>query len=225
MLLVGVVPYLVGAVLARGAEAELGADAASASLAAAGRLVMIAQIAAPTLFIMWRSGRGWAYFGLTRPILSVDLVLSIGYVLVGLLTFLVFWLGAVVLVVMVSGFGNTAWSEGTTHATQRISHEAQAMPAWLLIVTMLANGFAEELVTKAYLIPRLREFFGGTMAAVVVSAAMFASYHVYQGPFAALSILFSQVVLGWLFTRVGRLWPFAIGHGLYDLLVFSLQPW
>lgn len=86
----------------------------------------------------------------------------------------------------------------------------------LLLVGAAANGCAEELVVRAYLITRLRPLLG-TGPAVLVAAIVFASYHAYQGLHAMLLVAAGGLVLGVLFVATRRLAPVAIAHAALDV--------
>lgn len=80
------------------------------------------------------------------------------------------------------------------------------------------NGPCEELLTKGFMIPRLIDLCGSRIVAVPVAAGMFAGYHIYQGSYAVLVSFIEQVVFGFLFLKVRRIWPFAIGHAGFNIL-------
>lgn len=77
VLMIGLVPALAGSVLLPG-------DVLATSEMSLSRgkhiydLVNYMTTTVPVLFIMWRSGRAWAYFGITRLHLGMDLLLGIG---------------------------------------------------------------------------------------------------------------------------------------------------
>ena len=56
-----------------------------------------------------------------------------------------------------------------------------AVSVFLVLVTCFTNGFAEELVIRGYLLTRLECLLRSTGWAILVTTALFASYHVYQG--------------------------------------------
>jgi membrane protease YdiL (CAAX protease family) len=87
----------------------------------------------------------------------------------------------------------------------------------LFIVAQLANGFAEELVMRGYLIPRFEDLFGSTGKALVLSSVLFASYHLYQGLYGAGSALVMGLVFGVAFIAMRRLWPIAAAHALLNI--------
>jgi membrane protease YdiL (CAAX protease family) len=80
-----------------------------------------------------------------------------------------------------------------------------------------ANGFTEELVTRAYLITRLEVLLRSRMAAVFLSATAFASYHAYQGPAGLVGAFLFGLAFGLAYLGVRRVWPLALGHALFDI--------
>jgi len=93
-----------------------------------------------------------------------------------------------------------------------------------LVLSIVANSIAEELVMRAYLIDRLERFFGSTTAAVVLAAVLFGSYHIYMG---LIPGLVNSTALGFLFgiyyARTRRLVPLIGAHTLYNLAVIFMN--
>ena len=79
------------------------------------------------------------------------------------------------------------------------------------------SAFAEEVVTRAYLITRLAVLLRSRGEAVLVAAIVFASYHAYQGAFGTAHAFVFGIVYGVAFLATGRLWPLVIGHALYNI--------
>jgi membrane protease YdiL (CAAX protease family)/transcription elongation factor Elf1 len=88
--------------------------------------------------------------------------------------------------------------------------------AWMTVALIL-NSFAEELAMRGYLIPWLREQFKSKILAVIVSAAFFASYHIYQGLFEMSLIFLIGLAFGWYFVNSNRIWPVILAHTLINL--------
>lgn len=216
-----VLPYLAGAVI--GSSVASGGHRPSGDAAAWWRIAIIVQITLPLLFIMWRSGVPWAVYGIVRPRPLMDsglgALVCVLSLIVALGTSLSIWFFELVMpgTYDLLGVNQTPTDPGAVGAEMR-SHPWVALGAVLVL-----NAFAEELFSKAYLIPRLRQLTGNRHAAVVISAGLFASYHIYQGVYATIVIFFVMIVLGWLFLRLGRLWPFVIGHAAYDVLALALM--
>lgn len=90
-----------------------------------------------------------------------------------------------------------------------------------VVAISLVNPVFEEVFVCAYVIRALERRHGQAFA-VNVSAAIRASYHEYQGPIGAISLIVVGLILGWWFARTGRLWPAIIAHGLMDLLALMV---
>lgn len=86
-----------------------------------------------------------------------------------------------------------------------------------VVAVSLINPIFEEVFVCAYVIQALQRRHSPAFA-VNISVAIRASYHLYQGPIGAISLVIVGLILGWWFARTGRLWPAIIAHGLMDLL-------
>ena len=92
----------------------------------------------------------------------------------------------------------------------------------LIFVASAANGFAEELVMRSYLLTRLSEIIGSKLAAVLLTSILFAAYHSYQGRYGVLSALIVGLVFGTYFAKTNRFWPIFVAHFIMDALPFTL---
>ena len=88
------------------------------------------------------------------------------------------------------------------------------LPGKYLIAT-----FAEELVCRAYLITRLEVLLRSRLWAVLLSAGAFASYHAYQGVNGTTFAFLFGVSFGAIYLFLRRVWPLALGHAMYDVLL------
>lgn len=154
-----------------------------------------------TLYLIARSGDSWSHFGLTRPRWS-DVPLGIGLLIA--LEFLWSIVGNLVPIIAVAVGPLFAMPGSSTDYV-------------LMFVKHGANGFAEELVCRAYLITRFGTLLGSRGVAVAVSAAVFASYHIYQGSLGVAFALLMGILFGSTFLVIGRLWPLVIGHALCNV--------
>jgi membrane protease YdiL (CAAX protease family) len=78
-------------------------------------------------------------------------------------------------------------------------------------------GFYEEIVARGLLLQRAR-LLVGARAAVVVSAALFALGHFYQGPFGVVQTALLGAILALYTLRWGTLWPAIFAHTAFNLL-------
>lgn len=83
---------------------------------------------------------------------------------------------------------------------------------------MNASGAAvlEEVIVLGYLVTRLQQVGWTPFAAVVASAVLRGSYHLYQGWGGFAGNLLMGLLFGFLFLRWRRTWPFVITHFLLD---------
>jgi len=203
VLAVGVVPHFLRAITAPGEPSSSPDQSVSSpsfvhyAVHLAGLSVCISFV---TLYIIARSGEPWARFGLTRPRLW-DLPLGLGMLVLGNILWLCCW-----------GLGMFGRVETRPFGI------GQQLPQFGMVVIMnVASAFAEELVTRAYLITRLEVLLCSRGAAVLVAAFFFASYHVYQGLRATIPVFVIGVVYGVAYLGIRRVWPLVIGHALFDV--------
>ncbi len=211
VLALAAVPDLANAILWFVEPAAGGQDFVADSVGLIARSI---GVAVPLLYIMWRSGDGLAHFGLTR-IRPLHLLAGIGLFAFAYVLHYFTW----TLIWLIPGSAESAvhWSS----VMQGYFSPPKTIDEFTLLAALsAANGFAEELVICGYMMARLPVLLGGTGRAVGVTALVFASYHIYQGPVAALLILLVTCV--WLAVYAGArvLWPFAIGHALQDFLAY-----
>ena len=87
----------------------------------------------------------------------------------------------------------------------------------VLMLGALQNALLEEVVVVGYLIRRLQQIGWAAPAAILGSAVLRGSYHLYQGWGGFAGNLAMGVLFGVAFLRLRRTWPFAIAHFLLDL--------
>jgi len=87
------------------------------------------------------------------------------------------------------------------------------------VLLMSATGAAlvEEVIVVGYLITRLRQFGATAVAAIVASALLRGTYHLYQGWGGFAGNLAMGVLFGFIFTRTRRTWPLVVAHFLLDV--------
>ncbi|MDJ0317059.1 CPBP family intramembrane glutamic endopeptidase [Arthrobacter antibioticus] len=94
----------------------------------------------------------------------------------------------------------------------------------VLVLSAIRAGVLEEVILNGYLLGRLEKIGLGPWAAILLSALLRGSYHLYQGfgPFIgnfAMGLLF-----GWVYKKYGRLAPLVAAHALVDIAAFTLGP-
>lgn len=100
------------------------------------------------------------------------------------------------------------------------------MAVMLIFKTMFAAGLCEEIIFRGTVLQRLRLLFGwsrsATVASVILTAAIFASFHWYQGPSGLLLTAILGVVDSLVYVCTGyRLIYSVILHLVYDTLALS----
>ncbi|MGO8744617.1 MAG: type II CAAX prenyl endopeptidase Rce1 family protein [Thermoguttaceae bacterium] len=164
----------------------------------------------PLLMILMLTKDRWSLFGIVRPIWITDAA-------VGCIIFLGDKLAY--RFVLTSLPRSLVESAANLHSAHRV--QPDGLPAYfLLLVGCIAVGFAEELVMRGYLIPRLEHLLRSTWLAVLVTSALFASCHVYQGVAPAIGIFASALVYAVSFCLLRRLWPLCVAHALVDFTAY-----
>jgi membrane protease YdiL (CAAX protease family) len=158
------------------------------------------------LYLLWRDGIGLRGLGLDRDRPGRDAGLGAGLAaLIGVPGLGLYFLARAAglnLTVLPSALDDTWW---------RIP---------VLLASAVANALAEELLVVGYLITRLRQLGWRPGAALLASAVLRGSYHLYQGFGGFAGNLVMGLVFGRVWQRTGRLWPLVIAHTLIDVVAF-----
>jgi membrane protease YdiL (CAAX protease family) len=97
-------------------------------------------------------------------------------------------------------------------------------PSWwrypVLVLSALQNAVLEEVLVAGYLLTRLRRLGWSDNRALLVSALLRGSYHLYQGFGGFVGNVVMGLVFGRLFQRWGRTGPLVVAHFLMDLVAF-----
>ncbi len=157
-------------------------------------------------YLLWRSGIAPRSLGLDRQSAGRDARLGVGLAVViggpGLGWYFLARAAGLNLTVLPSVLADTWWR----------------VP--MLVASAVANALAEELVVVAYLITRLRQLGSGERGAVLASAALRGSYHLYQGFGGFVGNMVMGLVFGRVWQRTNRLWPLITAHALIDTVAF-----
>jgi membrane protease YdiL (CAAX protease family) len=163
------------------------------------------------LYIIWRSGEPIERFGLRRFRFFPDVFGGICIWGVGWLSYRLLWFALPHMI------GGAAYTYLLRHRyTLGYLLPSGALECALLAIVCLANGFAEELVMRAYLIPRFEELLGSTGLALLYSTALFAGYHTYQGTLGFINVAVLGFIQGASFCLLRRLAPVGLAHAIQD---------
>ncbi|MCK6473235.1 MAG: CPBP family intramembrane metalloprotease [Planctomycetes bacterium] len=169
----------------------------------------------PALYMLHRTQEGWGHFAIVRPVARTDIT---GGVALGLLLFgtsVAFWTAAVRFL--------PTYMLAELHQQPNVPRPPEDFPGMMLFFSAnAANGIREELFMRCYFVTRIRDQTGSWLKALMYSAALFASYHIYYGVLPMVSIFALGLVLGLAFVIVRRLWTLAIAHMVLNILVFYL---
>jgi membrane protease YdiL (CAAX protease family) len=102
---------------------------------------------------------------------------------------------------------------------------AEDLPAvwWripVLVLSAAQNAILEEVLVAGYLLHRLRQLGWSDNRALLVSALLRGSYHLYQGFGGFAGNVAMGLVFGRLYQRWGRVTPLVVAHTLIDVVAF-----
>lgn len=90
----------------------------------------------------------------------------------------------------------------------------------VLILSAAGNGAAEEILVVGYLLVRLRQIGVPPTVALIGTAVLRGSYHLYQGFGGGVGNLAMGIVFALWWMRTRRLWPLIVAHTLLDVVAF-----
>jgi membrane protease YdiL (CAAX protease family) len=166
------------------------------------------------LFMIFRSGEPLSLFGLKRFRIGPDLFGAIGVYILSRVAYRLLW-------VVIFFLEQHSLIQVSRHSYNSWAPPSGAGAYAILFVSSLSNGFAEEILVRAYLITRFEQLFESTGLALFFTTALFASYHIYQGTSGVISVACFGLVYGSLFCLFRRLWPLALAHAIWDFMSFA----
>jgi membrane protease YdiL (CAAX protease family) len=89
----------------------------------------------------------------------------------------------------------------------------------IIILLPCLSCFEQELVMRGYLIAHLETVLRSTTGGILVSAALFGAYHLYQGIDGCLEWTLSRLFYGAAFAVTRRIWPLVAAHAIWNLHV------
>jgi uncharacterized protein len=89
-----------------------------------------------------------------------------------------------------------------------------------LLGSAFQNGLAEEIIVVGFMLTRLRQCGWTKERALLASALLRGSYHLYQGFGGFAGNFVMGLIFGWWFTRTRRVLPLVIAHSILDIVSF-----
>jgi membrane protease YdiL (CAAX protease family) len=86
----------------------------------------------------------------------------------------------------------------------------------LMFFSCLSTGYLEESYFRYYLGEKIKEAGLASWAFMLISAALFALCHAYEGPWGMMNSLLAALILGLVYIRFRSLHGLALAHGLYN---------
>jgi membrane protease YdiL (CAAX protease family) len=153
------------------------------------------------LYLIHRSGEPWKHFGVVRPRL-IDFFLGIALFSMG---------------VALPWLTPMYRSLDPIPLSGPFSPPEGSIDYVFALVAFSISALSEELITRAYLITRLRELLHSQWQAIILAALMFGSYHIYQGISGLAYTVQLGLFYGVAYVMIRRVWPLAFGHMLMNL--------
>jgi membrane protease YdiL (CAAX protease family) len=222
VLALGVVPdvaYAIHRATSRAAGDDAGWGYSGVDSAAVYLLVRSLQVSLPLLYILRLAHEPLSRFGIVRPRLR-DAAWGALIWLAGTLAYYAAWFPTwwVLRSLLPTDWYADIYRSALDPAAPGLRLPGGWMTWGALIVMSAANGFAEELVMRAYLMTRLRQLTRNWVMPLLVSAALFAAYHAYQGAAGVIGSAVIGLVYGAAFIVLRRFWPLAFAHALADVV-------
>ena len=137
----------------------------------------------------------------------------------------IFDLGAGAVLALVIGVPGLLLYLGAHAAGLAVTVNPGNLPAqwWSWAIYLLSageNAVLEETVVVGFVLTRLRQAGVGFGPAVLFSAVLRGSYHLYQGFGGFVGNAIMGVVFAMVFRRTGRVMPLVVAHTLIDIVAF-----
>ena len=173
------------------------------------QLASIAETLAPVLLVLYlmaRSGESPSVIGLdgSEPARDVG--------------------RGIVLAALIGGAGLGLYL-AAFHLGVSLNVVPESLPAvwWrdpVLLLYGIQNGLLEETLVIGYLLRRLDQLGWNPGRAIVASALLRGSYHLYQGLGGFVGNFVMGLIFGTLYRRWGRVMPMVVAHSLIDAVTF-----
>ena len=170
-----------------------------------GVLIALGPVAL-VIYLLYRGGGSTATIGLDRRGLRRDLIR--GFVLAAVVG------GAGLLLYL------AAYSLGLSVQIAAVTASQFWWTIPMLLLVAAQNAVVEEVVILGYFLTRAEQAGVRPWPAILLSATIRGTYHLYQGFGGFLGNLIMGILFGVLFRRWRRTWPFVIAHFLIDAVAF-----
>jgi len=158
------------------------------------------------IFLIWRNGESFAKFGF-RSFVFRDLVVALGLV--------------IAIAIMHLAYAPLARAMAAQPGAITTMRPRHGFPLPVESFILLASAFREEVFCRAYLCSRFRDFGLNSIQTMILSAMMFASYHIYQGwAYLPTHFIFGLIFAG-VFLKYRALWPLIVAHTTYNLVLLA----
>ena len=99
----------------------------------------------------------------------------------------------------------------------------QTAVTWvILIISCVSTAYLEESFFRFYLLSKRDAMGLGPHRAILISTMVFASCHIYEGPWGFLNAALSGIVLAYIFLRFRSLHGIAVSHAMYNIAVYAM---
>ncbi len=159
------------------------------------------------LFFIWRSGEGWRRFGLGPPRWLIDPLQGLWIFIAGAL-----------LAGVLAGRIASIFNLGDPHLEPWHSEPKSALEHGFAVAVLMLAVLKEELIFRSYFLTRFEQLFG-RWNSLLVTALLFSSWHIYQGPAGLLSTFVLGLVYGGAYLFLRRLWPVFLAHTINNLVL------
>ena len=177
-----------------------------------------AGIIAVILWIIRQADEPWQFFGFVKPRLVTDSISGVGLYCLQWIVYMGF---GTILATALYNIGIDLYDTDPFESGM-LARPTHPLDTPMIIVMSVANASAEQLVITAYLIPRLAAIFRNHFFALVLSTALFASYHIYQGVWGVINAACFGLLFGGFFCLRKRIWPCIVAHCFGDIVPYTL---
>jgi len=167
------------------------------------------------LYFVWRNGEGVRRLGWTLRRLPLEVVL-------GIVLFIPMIFGTNWLEQFLIGIGLSSPPKSSSGFLQPVGHGQASL--WLAVVLVVVVAIAEETIFRGYLILRFTGIGLGRVLAVVLSSAIFAMGHGYEGTAGVATVGVMGVILALVYLWRGSLIAPMVMHFLQDFVAIVLLP-